>query len=169
MLRLHTAINPADFVFWWMWFNGSHTQISTASFSDECIFLPLYVYNILQDGKSARLIAMCKRTLITVILLIMYGSIPAVTISPGLPPGNVTQQSPRVGNCVDYLVPRVDAGNTNTRYARGLVPSLQARRAVWQDGVRNFAENTQGLILTTSGPYLRWGRGSMVPLKLAKK
>ena len=94
----------------------------------------------------------------------MYGSIPAVTIYPGQ-----REHSPRVGNCVDYLVPRVDAGNTNTRYARGLVPSLQARRAVWQDGVRNFAENTQGLILNTSGPYLRWGRGSMVPLKLAKK
>ena len=28
MLRLHTAINRADFVSWWMWFNGSHTEIS---------------------------------------------------------------------------------------------------------------------------------------------
>ena len=114
------------------------------SFSDECILLPLYVYNNHQDTKSARLIAECKRTL-TVILLIMYGSIPVVTI----PPGNVTQHSPGVGNCVDCLVPGVDTENRNARYARGLVPSLQARWAVWQDGVRNFVGNTQGLILNT--------------------
>ena len=80
----------------------------------------------------------------------MYGSIPAVTIPPEQPPGNVTQHSPGVGNCVDCLVPGGgDAGNRNTRYARGLVPSLQARRAIWQNGVRNFAGNTQGLILNT--------------------
>ena len=30
MLRLHTAINRADFVSWWMWFNASHTEITTA-------------------------------------------------------------------------------------------------------------------------------------------
>ena len=42
-------------------------------------------------------------------------------------PGNVTQHSPGVGNCADCLV---DAGNRNTRYATGLVPSLQARQAV---------------------------------------
>ena len=35
----------------------------------------------------------------------MYGSIPAVTIPPEQPPGNVTQHSPGVGNCVDCLVP----------------------------------------------------------------
>ena len=38
-------------------FNGS-----PASFSDECILLPSYVYNMHQDTKSARLIAVCKRT-----------------------------------------------------------------------------------------------------------
>ena len=31
------------------------------SFSDECILLPSYVYNMHQDTKSARLIAVCKR------------------------------------------------------------------------------------------------------------
>ena len=65
---------------------------------------------------------------------------------PGQPPGNVTQHSPGVGNCVDCLV---GAGDRNTQYERGLVHSLQARSAVWQDGVRNFAGNTQGLILNT--------------------
>ena len=33
---------------------------STASFSDQCILLPLYVYNIHQDTKSARLIAVSR-------------------------------------------------------------------------------------------------------------
>ena len=91
----------------------------------------------------------------------MYGSIPAVTIYPGQ-----REHSPRVGYCVDCLLPGVDAGNRNTRYARSLVPSLEARRAVWQDGVGNFAENTQGLILNTSGPYLRWGSGVHGPHKI---
>ena len=81
----------------------------------------------------------------TVILLIMHGSILAVTI----PLGDVTQYSPGVWNCVDCLVPGGKCGNRNTRCARGLVPSLQTRRAVLQDGVRNFAGNTQGLILNT--------------------
>ena len=45
------------------------TRESMASFSHECILLPLYVYNnsysynMHQDRKSARLIAVCKRTL----------------------------------------------------------------------------------------------------------
>ena len=56
-----TAINWADFVSWWMWFNG-YTHNSTAEFSHECILLPLYVYNIHRDTKSARLIAVCKRS-----------------------------------------------------------------------------------------------------------
>ena len=46
MLRLHTAINRADFVSWWMWFNGSLTEIRTASFSEVSISLHLYVYKI---------------------------------------------------------------------------------------------------------------------------
>ena len=37
---------------------------STASFSHECILLPLYVYNMHQDTKSALLIPVCKRTFI---------------------------------------------------------------------------------------------------------
>ena len=39
---------------------------STSSFSHECILLPSYVYNMHQDTKSARLIAVCKRTLMLV-------------------------------------------------------------------------------------------------------
>ena len=34
--------------------------------SHECILLPFYVYNMHQDTKSARLIAVCKRTFILV-------------------------------------------------------------------------------------------------------
>ena len=60
-LRLHTAINRADFVSWWMWFNASPTK-STASFSHDCILLTSYVYNMHQDTKLARLIAVCKRS-----------------------------------------------------------------------------------------------------------
>ena len=51
-----------SFVSWWMWFNGSSTK-ALVSFSHECILLPSYVYNMHQDTKSARLIAVCKRTL----------------------------------------------------------------------------------------------------------
>ena len=40
---------------------GNHE--STASFSHECILLPLYVYNMHEDTKSAQLIAMCKSTI----------------------------------------------------------------------------------------------------------
>ena len=54
-VRLHTVINRADFV----WF----TYESTASFSHQCILLPLYGYNMHQDTKSSRLIAVCKRSL----------------------------------------------------------------------------------------------------------
>ena len=39
-----------------------HPRISTSSFSHECILLPSYVYNMYQDTKLARLIAVCKRT-----------------------------------------------------------------------------------------------------------
>ena len=62
-VRLDTAINRADFVSWWMWFNGSTTK-ATAEFSHECILLPSYIYNMHQDTKSARLIALCKRSFI---------------------------------------------------------------------------------------------------------
>ena len=40
-----------------------HRRISTSSFSHECILLPSHVYNMHQDTKSARLIAVCKRSL----------------------------------------------------------------------------------------------------------
>ena len=42
-----------------MWFNGSPTKV--VSFSHECTLLPSYVYNMHQDTKSVRLIAVCKR------------------------------------------------------------------------------------------------------------
>ena len=47
-----------------------------------------------------------------------------------------------------HIARGVDAGNRNTRYARGLVPSLEAHQVVCQDGVRDFAGNTQILRLT---------------------
>ena len=40
-----------------------YTRESMASFFHECILLPSYVYNMHQDWKSSRLIAVCKRTL----------------------------------------------------------------------------------------------------------
>ena len=65
-LRLHTAINRADFVSWWMWFNGTPTKVQgnflTNAFC-SVILLHSYLYNMHQDTKSARLIAVCKRTL----------------------------------------------------------------------------------------------------------
>ena len=55
--------NWADFVSWWMWFNGSPTKAHRHFLtSHECILLPFYVYNMHQDTRSARLIAVCKRT-----------------------------------------------------------------------------------------------------------
>ena len=60
-VRLHTAINRVDFVTWWMWFNRLTTKLQR-HFLTECILLPLYVYNMHQDTKSARLIAVCKRS-----------------------------------------------------------------------------------------------------------
>ena len=61
-VRLHTAINRSDFVSWWMWFNGSHTEVQRHFLTDAFCYL-LYVYNIHQDTKSARLIAVCKRSI----------------------------------------------------------------------------------------------------------
>ena len=58
-IRLHTVINRVDFVSWWMWFNGSPTKV-TVSFSQGCILLPSYSYNIHQDTKSTWLIAVCN-------------------------------------------------------------------------------------------------------------
>ena len=40
-LCLHTAIYRADFVSWWMWFNGSPTKVSLYH---DCILLPSYTY-----------------------------------------------------------------------------------------------------------------------------
>ena len=39
-----------------------HPRKYSVIFSHECILLPLYVHNMHQDTKSARLIAVCKRT-----------------------------------------------------------------------------------------------------------
>ena len=63
-VRLHTAINRADFISWWMWFNRLAMK-ELRHFLTKCILLPLYVYtcNMHQDTKSARLIAMCKCSL----------------------------------------------------------------------------------------------------------
>ena len=61
IVKVHTAINRADFVSWWMWFNGSPTK-ARRHFLTECILLPSYVYNMHQDTKSARLIPVCKRS-----------------------------------------------------------------------------------------------------------
>ena len=51
-IRLHTAINRADFVSWWMWFNRLTTKVQL-HFRTECILLPMYVHNMHQDTKSA--------------------------------------------------------------------------------------------------------------------
>ena len=59
-LRLHTTINLADFVSWWMWFNGSHTK-AQRHFVTNAFCYPSYVYNMHQDTKSARLIAVFKQ------------------------------------------------------------------------------------------------------------
>ena len=45
-----------------MWFNRLTTKVHR-HFLTECILLPLYVYNMHQDTKSARLIAVSKRSL----------------------------------------------------------------------------------------------------------
>ena len=50
---LHTAINRADFVSWWMWF-WWFTHESMASCSHECILLLSCVYNMYQ--KYAKLL-----------------------------------------------------------------------------------------------------------------
>ena len=50
------ASNRADFVSWWMWFNGSQTK-AQRHFCHEVVLLHSYVYNMHQDTKSARLIA----------------------------------------------------------------------------------------------------------------
>ena len=60
-VRLDTAINREDFVSWWMWFNGSSTK-AQCHFLTNAILLPSYVYNMHQDTKSARLIAVCKHS-----------------------------------------------------------------------------------------------------------
>ena len=51
-VRLDTAINRADFVSWWMWFNGSPTK-AQCHFLTNGILLASYVYNMHQDTKSA--------------------------------------------------------------------------------------------------------------------
>ena len=60
--HLYIAIKRADFVSSWMWFNGSATKVQRHLFTNATL-LPSYVYNMYQDMKSARLIAVCKRSL----------------------------------------------------------------------------------------------------------
>ena len=54
-LRLIGPISYPDECEWF-------TNKSTVEFSHKCILLPSYVYNMHQDTKSARLIAVCKRS-----------------------------------------------------------------------------------------------------------
>ena len=42
-LRLHTAINQADFVFWWMWFNGSPTKARRHFLTNALCHLLTYI------------------------------------------------------------------------------------------------------------------------------
>ena len=53
----------ANFVSWWMWFNGTPTKAPRNFLTNACILLPSYVYNMQPNTKSARLIAVCKRSL----------------------------------------------------------------------------------------------------------
>ena len=78
-LRLHTAINRADFVSWWMWFTIYRLTTKVhRHFLTECILLPLYVYNMHQDTKSTWLIAVCKHSFNRLVshLLHKYGTMP---------------------------------------------------------------------------------------------
>ena len=59
---LQAAINRPGFVYPGECDLMVHPRKYTALFSHECILLPLYVYNMHQDTKSARLIAECERT-----------------------------------------------------------------------------------------------------------
>ena len=43
MLRLHTAINRADFVSWCMWFNGSRTEVQRHFLTNAFCFLRAYI------------------------------------------------------------------------------------------------------------------------------
>ena len=43
MLRLHTAINRADFVSWWMWFNGSPTKAHRHFLTNAFCYLLTYI------------------------------------------------------------------------------------------------------------------------------
>ena len=125
---------------------------STASFSDQCILLPLYVYNIHQDTKSARLIAVSRTYLNNSYIThnALFNS--CCDHPPPGNPGNVTQHSTGVGNCVDCLV--LGGRCEEQRYSAcerfgACLSCKQARRAVSQYGVRNFAGDTQGIILNT--------------------
>ena len=60
---LQAAINRPGFVYPGECDLMVHPRKYTALFSHECILLPLYVYNMHQDTKSIRLIAVCQRSL----------------------------------------------------------------------------------------------------------
>ena len=82
-IRLHTAINRADFVSWWMWFNGSPTKVQR-HFLTIAFRLPSYVYNMHQDTKSARLIAVCKRSFVLIDFLSLFFL--SLVVEPLIPP-----------------------------------------------------------------------------------
>ena len=42
-LHLHTAINRTDFVFWWMWFNGSPTKVQRHFLTNAFCYLHTYI------------------------------------------------------------------------------------------------------------------------------
>ena len=63
MLRLHTAINRADLVSWCMLYTYKGNKMHSSENDPVLISVCEPLNHIHQDTKSARLIAVCKRTL----------------------------------------------------------------------------------------------------------
>ena len=63
MRRLHTApINQVDFIFWWMWFNGSPTKVQHHFLTNVFCYLRTYI-TCIKIRNRPQLIAVCKRPL----------------------------------------------------------------------------------------------------------
>ena len=62
-VRLHTAINRADFVSWCMLYTYKGNKMHSSENDPVLISVCEPLNHIHQDTKSARLIAVCKRTL----------------------------------------------------------------------------------------------------------
>ena len=60
-IRLHTGINRADFVSWWMWFNSSPTTAQCHFLTNA--FCYLLTYTICTRIRNRRLVAVCERSL----------------------------------------------------------------------------------------------------------